>query len=115
MNMLNSRFDRRRSASVSKNARLLAILSALLLGLYGCSSKPDAAMCGRYYSHLSKQQADGHPAILAAVKTAGGREAIITHCMQLTKKQVDCSIKSESISAAKACELKEKSFWDRFF
>jgi cobalamin biosynthesis protein CobD/CbiB len=85
------------------------ILSAIFLAA-SCSRKPAKEDCARYDRHLAELAA--HPAIEAALRSAGGRDAATAHCMELKKSQVECSTEATSLSDAAACESKKGSFFD---
>ncbi|MBI3395027.1 MAG: hypothetical protein HY042_04260 [Spirochaetia bacterium] len=76
-----------------------------------CNRKPDAALCGSYYTHLIQLHQGGHKGVLAALKTTEGKRAVVTYCMTLTKSQVDCASKSPSVEGAASCEAEQSKSW----
>jgi len=92
------------------------ILILNLIFFVSCSSKPDAAECGKYYRHLVTLQQAGHKGILAALKSSEGKNSVIRYCMSLRKKQVTCAEKADNLNDAAACESEENdSFLDSIF
>ncbi|MEQ9363652.1 MAG: hypothetical protein RIF32_05385 [Leptospirales bacterium] len=85
------------------------LTTALVTGLaaltVGCNSKPNTALCGRYYRHtLTIQERDGQPGALAGLKTEGAKRAVLNHCLQLDRAQVECVLDAGSTTGATACE-----------
>ncbi len=76
----------------------------LLLAAGACSSKPDTALCGRYYRQILHLQAEGLSGVLAGLKTSQGKSAVIDHCLQLERAEVECVLQANSLSAAESCE-----------
>lgn len=99
----------------SKQAGLAALAIGVLSATAACNSKPDTALCGRYYRHtLTVQERDGQPGALAGLKTEGAKRAMLNHCTsELNRAQVDCVLNSTSTFEATACERSAESYADR--
>lgn len=98
--------------------RLLAVaaLCAALLSAGSCSLKPDSALCGEYYANVVQLGAGTHPALAAAARSSGGKQAIIEHCLALSRSQAQCAAGAASLQDAAGCEQAEKrSFMERYF
>ncbi len=91
-----------------KNFIIIFIFS-ILLGLSGCSSKPNIAECGKYYQHLLQLGQSGLKGMDAAMRTSEGKAAVIRYCLNIKKKQVECVLKAPNTSDAAACEAEDAS------
>lgn len=95
----------------SVSTALAVFVAVVSLLPAACSSKPDTALCGRYYRHmLTIQEHYGQPGALAGLKTQGAKHAVLDHCMQLNTTQVQCVLESEGTADATLCERSERSF-----
>ncbi|MCR9142394.1 MAG: hypothetical protein NXI24_09095 [bacterium] len=80
-------------------------LAGLLAATSACNSKPNTALCGRYYRHmLAVQERDGQPGALAGLKTEGAKRAVLNHCMELDRAQVECVLDAGDTHTATSCE-----------
>lgn len=89
------------TASVSGK---LVVACLILTGAVGCGGKPDLALCGGYYRHVLQLHQGEHRAVLAALKTSQGKDAVIDYCMALEKFRVQCVLDASDPGSAIQCE-----------
>lgn len=84
--------------------RFVSVTLTLACLAGACSAKPDTALCGRYYRQILHLQQEGLSGVLAGLKTSQGKSAVIDHCMQMERADVECVLQAGSLSAAESCE-----------
>lgn len=94
------------SSTVLQIIRASILAGCIAAPFVACNSKPNPALCGRYYRHLlTLEERGGHPGTLAGLKTGEAKRAVLDHCMQLNKSHVECSLQADGVGSAIQCEL----------